>query len=45
MDTKVVQERSRGIRVLKTEASAIWSPRGRGVGPAVLLSTIVAALM
>src|SRR5918996_2531913 len=45
MKMKVVQGRSRGVRVLNTEASAVSSPRGRGVGPAVLLSAIVAALM
>jgi hypothetical protein len=45
MNMKVIEGRGRGVRVLKTETSAIPSPRGRGVGPAVLLSAIVAALM
>ncbi|HYZ13659.1 MAG TPA: hypothetical protein VFA08_08660 [Actinomycetota bacterium] len=45
MDTKVMQERSRGVRVLKTEASATSSPRVRSVDAAVLTSAIVAALM
>jgi hypothetical protein len=45
MVTRVMQERSRGVRGLKTEASALSSPRGPWVGPAVLLSAIVAALM
>jgi hypothetical protein len=45
MNMKVIEGRSRGVRVLKTEAAAISSPRGRGVGSAVLLSAIVAALV
>ena len=45
MDTKVMQERSRGVRILMTEASATSSPRVRSVDAAVLISAIVAALM
>jgi hypothetical protein len=45
MNMKVLKGRSPGVRVLKTEASAISSTRGRGVSPAVLLSAIVAVLM